>query len=238
MRIRLGDLRRLIREALVDGEDLAASVSEYNADGTVRKAVVYDAGRLLSFDVGDAGVDWDGVLKGVGVGFIQLVRAEEMGYGPCRGGWMVQYSFGPRRGDLIYSLGFGLASPDPVIADRKVVSRKAQGRWKKMVGSHSGEPLDNIRAHGNDEILFPHPNHTEDPEDDCECYEDEEKDFLNYARYGKSEDVATLRRLSKRHDEVAEAMKVVDERMGWKKGFVGEIENYLLQRFSEESELY
>ena len=95
MRIKLKKLRRIIRESLVD-KDWAAVLTKNETNK--KEVTVYDAGKLVAALSSPSltPADWDDVFSSAGLGFIQIVSSESKEHGPCRGAWVVRYSYGPR----------------------------------------------------------------------------------------------------------------------------------------------
>ena len=102
MKIRLGDLRRLIREAL-GGEDLAvymwnsSYMTRVGSSSSSVKLVLYSPSELL-------GLDWENTFeipKDVLKGYAAFGQPEN----PCHGAWEVSSIAGVGYGKLLYGIG-------------------------------------------------------------------------------------------------------------------------------------
>ena len=209
MRIRLGQLRRLIRESLETSgtsgapkEDLAA----FRAVGRPSsiKLVIYDAAALTSPQAelklaSGSKVFQDFVRTTArGIVWIHDPNYGMLKRGPCRGAWEVITSYYPGKGELLYKLAFALSPTGLLMSDRAEVSRGAQSRWRKISDTHSGLPLDDMEHPPG------HDNHTDDPEDDCVVLSGDGMKYLNYAYKADGTEGALLKTLEDRHAEVLE----------------------------------
>ena len=187
MRIRLGELRRIIREALHTSGGLAAAVRAYNVQATV---VVYSADDLLSalrtepFDMGS-------VVRG----YIQISKPDKK----CNGAWEVTSAWGPGIGKTIYGLGFALSPTGILMPDRLGVLPPAVGGWKKQ-SNRNMKALDNHKHPPDGTDPFHDEHHTEDPSDDCRMNKDG-IDFLNYSYEAQGWEAGVLDSMVTRHEE-------------------------------------
>ncbi|NBW12293.1 MAG: hypothetical protein EBR82_30105 [Caulobacteraceae bacterium] len=198
MRLRLGQLRRLIRESL-EVSSLAA-FRPHSGPGSAR-IVVYDVDLILR-----AGAAWEmegpaafgRLLRGGARGYIWIRDPNQMSekHGPCRGAWEVVTSYFPGGGDLLYKLAFAIAPNGLLVSDRKEVSPRAGERWRKISKTHSGLPLDD-KTHPPG-----HENHTEDPGDDCVCWAEDGMEHLNVAYAADGTEATLLKTLEDRHAAV------------------------------------
>ena len=189
MRIRLGELRRIIREASEVGKDLAALVDE-TSNGF--KATVYDPVRLEDLVLDSPGILSDGpsALKGCIVGRVQVVEPEA----PCWGAMKVASIAGP--GKLMYGLAYALSPSGLLISDRDPASMTAQSisAWRSMAAKsgRGRKKLDNIAD-----------PQTPEPEDDCDIRPEE---FLNYAYESEGWEGETLRSLRAEHERLVKRL--------------------------------
>lgn len=201
MRIRLGELRRVIRESLHDGppdvEDLAAYVSD--GESGSRVVTIYDVGKLLGGAVAeeDSGTV---AAKKVVVGYVVVVPSRH----PCNGAWEVKYSAGPGYGKLVYGVGYAATPNNMLIPDREHVSPDAYRGWKTQQEKPGVEkaPLDYYKS-----------PRTPDPNDDCEVHfrfdtdcGDRSAEPLNYSYVGPSWGKRVLSELEDMHREVMRKM--------------------------------
>ena len=145
MKIRLGELRRLIREAL-EGEELALYIWRYPSHV---KVVLYSPSELL-------GLDWENTFeipKSVVKGYAAFRQTDN----PCNDAWEVSSIAGIGFGKLLYGLGYALVPGGRLMPDRHFSSRRAKDAWTKSAGKMKGLPLDDVNS----------PK-TKDPNDDCE----------------------------------------------------------------------
>jgi hypothetical protein len=150
MKIRLGELRRLIREAL-GGEELA--LYEWYPKAGFIKVALYSPAELLALDWNDRQELPKDILKG----YAAFHKPDE----PCNDAWEVTSIAGIGYGKLLYGLGYSLVPSGRLMPDRMYSSKRAKGAWGKQVGKLNGLPLDDIHA-PKDKQLTP-----DDPSDDC-----------------------------------------------------------------------
>lgn len=176
MKIRLGDLRRLIREAL-GGEDLAvymwnsSYMTRIGGSSSSVKLVLYSPSELL-------GLDWKNtfdrpklgskegtrVRRVVGRGEpLEIPKSVLKGYAaygqpenPCNGAWEVSSIAGVGYGKLLYGIGYYLSPRGRIMPDRYYSSKRARDAWTKAAPAMKGYPLDDIE----------NPK-TPEKEDDC-----------------------------------------------------------------------
>jgi len=144
MKIRMGELRKLIREA-VGGERLALYTRRRSSS---IKVVLYSPADLLALDWGKKFKLPTEVLRG----FASFHKAED----PCNGAWEVEAIAGIGYGKILYGLGYALVPGGRLMPDRNFTSKRAKGAWMKSLGKVRGFPLDDV----NDP-------QTKDPNDDC-----------------------------------------------------------------------
>lgn len=187
MRIRLGDLRRIIREAAAVGKDLAVLVDE-TSNGF--KATVYDPVVLEDLALDSPKVFSDGptALKACIVGRVQVVKPEE----PCWNAMKIASIAGP--GKLMYGLAYALSPSGLLISDRESMTAPAISAWRNMSakGGRGRKKLDNIAAPA-----------TPEREDDCAMRPEE---FLNYAYESEGWEGETLRTLQDEHERLVKRL--------------------------------
>jgi hypothetical protein len=204
MKIRLGDLRKIIREALGEQgaqDNLAAWVD----DGELKKtAVIYSPSALIDFSKTIDGVAQPKSLAGELVdndivkGYIAIRQPDEST--PCNGAWEVIFSVGPRLGEVVYGVGFALSPSGILMPDRRSVSQKARRRWEKEGGRRVMKPLDNFEHPPvNPERNNLHDRHhtPDDASDDCRI-NPQGFDILNHSYQsdgGEKSMLADMRRL-------------------------------------------
>jgi hypothetical protein len=167
--MRLGELRRIIRESIGDG-DLGVVVEE--GPGT-KLAVLYSTSSLLKVidSVSDDDFqEFSDVASafsshGVVVGFIKIRQLDA----PCHGAWEVVNSWGPGRGKDVYGVGYAMSPSGRLVSSRSSVSRAARGDrdrggWAKASRSRMSFVLDDLYAEPQDKLT------PDDPDDDCELY--------------------------------------------------------------------
>ena len=193
MKIRLGELRRIIREA-IDGSDvLAAAVRAHEDQASV---VVYSADDLLStielkpIDLSDAFYN-----NNVPRGYIRITEPDK----PCNGAWEVTSAWGPGIGKTIYGLGFALSPTGILMPDRLGVLPPAVAGWKKQSG-RTMMALDNHKHPPAGTDPFHDAHHTADPNDDCRMNKDG-IDFLNYSYEAQGGEKGMLDSMVARHEE-------------------------------------
>lgn len=193
MKIRLGDLRRIIREALGASGGLAAAVRAYNVQASV---AVYSTVDLLStielkpIDLSDAFYN-----NNVSRGYIRITRPDK----PCNGAWEVTSAWGPGIGKTVYGLGFALSPTGLLMPDRLGVLPPAVAGWKKQSG-RTMMALDNHKHPPAGTDPFHDAHHTADPNDDCRMNKDG-IDFLNYSYAAQGWEKGMLDSMVARHEE-------------------------------------
>jgi hypothetical protein len=217
----------LLRESSGFGEDLAVVV---RSAGSLKQAIIYDADVLFSkIDGLEKLSQGDGMTPVIRAhladtfvkGFIEVGPPRGMGHrsaGPCNGAWMVYRSAGPGYGKIVYGVGFALSPSGRLIPDRLDVSDSAKAGWdKQFTGGRGRLPLDDIDAHRDGGTIRPHPNHTDDPSDDCMVfkdlsYEDDGASYdndqqLNYSYDAVGWEVAELEKMSQKHQDLMSQLK-------------------------------
>lgn len=185
MKIKLGELRRIIREAAGIGQDLAVVVSQ-TANGS--KATVYDPVKLedLMLDSPEVLSAGPTALKDCIVGRVQVSVPEA----PCWGAMKIASIAGP--GKLMYGLAYALSPTGLLISEREpgAMTSLSISAWRKMSakGSRGRKKLDNI----NDPV-------TPETEDDCDLRPEE---FLNYAYESEGWENETLSSLQAEHERL------------------------------------
>jgi len=171
MKIRLGDLRRLIRESL-ETVDLAAVKNVRGGEATI---TLYRPSALRS--VMESTVDLPpsrghrlrGLIdEGGVVGHLKV-------FGPvveCGGAWELSEIWGPGYGQLLANLAFAISNK--IVIDRGVVLSPGLTLWKKVTAAMTSEPLPSG------------------------CETDHTEDVLNRV-YSSSGDPAALDELTSRH---------------------------------------
>jgi len=144
MKIRMGELRRLIREAF-GGERLALYVWRFSS---YIKVVLYSPADLLALDWSERSELPTEVLRG----YASFHETDD----PCNGAWEVSSIAGIGYGKILYGLGYALVPGGRLMPDREYSSKRAQGAWRKSTGKLRGFPLDDVED-----------PQTEDPNDDC-----------------------------------------------------------------------
>lgn len=157
MKIRLGDLRSLIREALEPNRLALYTYPEDSRGRRVIKVVLYSPAEILSdvekFKKESFLYDQDdtGIVKG-------YARFQEPEH-PCNGAWEVTSIAGPGLGKILYGLGYSLTPNGRLMPDRHYTTNAGKQAWSRASWSRlSGIPLD-------DEIGSLTPDN---PDDDCE----------------------------------------------------------------------
>lgn len=158
MKIRLGDLRQLIREAL---ESSSLSLYVYDEAGhtgaPVKKVILYSPDEifadLTTFMKKSFLLDEDptGIVKG----YARFQQPEN----PCNGAWEVTSIAGRGLGKILYGLGYSLTPNHRLMPDRHYTSGEAKKAWQSAASKGlRGIPLDNLSG-----TLTP-----DNEEDDCE----------------------------------------------------------------------
>jgi len=188
MKIRLGELRRLIREAL-RGEDLALYVWRHPS---YIKLVLYSPAELLALDWNDRFELPKDVIKG----YASFHQTDN----PCNDAWEVSSVAGIGYGKVLYGLGYALVPSGRLMPDRGYSSKRARDAWTKSAGKMKSFPLDNV---WNPQTL--------DPSDDCELQVPGvkgEPSVLDYAYEGPKVDPGPMVMIHKR--SVEELMEILN----------------------------
>lgn len=206
MKIRLGDLRRIIREALDDPKGLASrsrDLAAYVIDESSfdkKTAVIYYPDRLKEFLENRAvvadkrGLADEVVNEDIVRGYIVIAKPASKRT-PCNGAWEVKFSVGP--GAIVYGVGYALSPSGILMPDRRSVSRRAVDGWLKQSG-RANKTLDDVDAH--DGSKRDHPNHTDDTSDDCRM-NDQGIDDLNRSYEIIAGEKEMLKSMMERHNE-------------------------------------
>ena len=191
MKIRLGDLRRIIREA-ADGaslntDELAAMLIEEDSGARVvvyHPVPVENMMRKLPGDVITLSPDLMGKLKSYVVGWVKVVKPTD----PCWDAMMIASIAGP--GKLMYGIGYALSPSSLLISDRDSMTNVAVSAWRNMStkGTRGKKKLDDVDA----------PS-TPEPVDDCKVLKD---DFLNYAYEAQGWEMSVLETMNDNHEAV------------------------------------
>lgn len=174
MRIRLGELRKIIREAIGGSDGLAAAVRAYE-----------DTAAAVVYSVDDLAVR----------GYIRITRPDR----PCNGAWEVTSAWGPGIGKTVYGLGFALSPTGLLMPDRLGVLPPAVAGWEKQ-SNRKMKALDNHKHPPTGADPFHDEHHTEDPSDDCRMNKDG-IDFLNYTYEAQGWEAGMLNSMVTRHEE-------------------------------------
>jgi len=188
MKIRLGELRKIIREAVGVGEGLAALVTE---DLGGFKATVYYSVpvekmfRKSSGDVIHQSPELMAKLVANVVGRVQVIEPME----PCWDAMMVASIAGP--GKLMYGVAYALSPSGLLISDRDSMTSQAVAAWRNMAakGTRGKKKLDDINP----------PHETPEPEDDCVL---RPEGFLNYAYEAEGWEMGTLETMRDEHESL------------------------------------
>lgn len=191
MKIKLGELRRIIREAAgvenLNTDELAAMLTE---DAGGARVVVYhpipieNMMRKSPGDVFDRSPDLMEKLKSYVVGWVQVVDPGP----PCWDAKMIASIAGP--GKLMYGLAYALSPSGLLISDRESMTPVAISAWRNMSskGSHHKKKLDNVSEPA-----------TPEPDDDCILRPEE---FLNYAYEAQGWEMGALETMNDNHEAV------------------------------------
>jgi hypothetical protein len=220
MKIRLGELRKIIREALSRSPeaDLAVIVRESTALNFVG-AVVYSAPALIDVVRANAALppeeqaeSVDDLVSafmdaGVVVGYVKLNKPAE----PCNDAWKVIGSWGPGMGAVVYDLALALSPTGRLMSDRFSVSPGARSRWEKISAARGDAailPLD-------DEYAPPAKQLTPDEEgDDCELRVPIKRGgpdpLLDRAYVATGDEIAKKEAMVARHEEVMAEVMMID----------------------------
>ena len=117
MKIRLGELRRIIREVVGGGEELAAAVMTSGGGGAV---VVYKPDVLAAALRGGESPE-DAV-----VGHVRLIDMTAY----C-GAWEISEMWGPGYGDMLIDVAFTMSPGGKLVMDRRSVSVAAEKLWSR-----------------------------------------------------------------------------------------------------------
>lgn len=191
MKIRLGDLRRIIRETAgslqLNTDELAAMLAE---DERGARVVVYhpipieNMMRKFPGDVVDRSPELTAKVKKYVVGWVQVMKPED----PCWNAMMIASIAGP--GKLMYGIGYALSPSGLLISDRDSMTSVAVSAWRNMSakGTRGKKKLDDVNA----------PS-TPEPVDDCKVLKD---DFLNYAYEAQGWEMGALEAMHDNHEAV------------------------------------
>ena len=187
MRIRLGELRRIIRESIDVGKDLAVAVEEAprGFKATVYDPVVFEG---LVLDSPDVLIAPPGALKNCVIGRVQVIKPLD----PCWDAMSVASIAGP--GKLMYGVAYALSPTGLLISDRDSMTDDAVSAWRRMAvkSTRNRKKLDDIFA-----------PQTPEPEDDCTLLADE---FLNYAYESEGWEMETFNSLKSEHERLVKRL--------------------------------
>ena len=188
MKIRLGDLRRIIREAVGEGEGLAAYVTEEHGGF---KATVYNSAaveNLLRKSLGYIDDETMAKLKRYTVGRVQVLKPMD----PCWDAMMIASIAGP--GKLMYGVAYALSPSGLLISDRDSMTSDALSAWKRMAAKadRGKKELDDVNEPA-----------TPDPYDDCELRPEE---FLNHAYEAQGWEKVELRSMQEEHERLMKTL--------------------------------
>ena len=191
------------------------------------KTNVFAGNVMASLDTeagkgGDTQIIADATEKSI-VGMITLDAPSA----PCADALEVKYVFTTGGyGQMLYDIAMQLSPSGKIISDRKATSDKALNNvYAKLHARNDVKkiPLDDIEAHDGSSVKYDHPNHTDDPSDDCEVWQSKrpERKILDYAYMGSGgTDLSTLRQ------NHVEAMKTVNRYVqkyyGWSPSFASD----------------
>lgn len=190
MKIRLSELRRLIRE-VVGGDDLALLVRRPNAKKIMVclysvKAVEENLDAVASLVEG--GMD-GGEVSGVIVGVAGYSKPDL----PCHGAWGVSSIAGVGYGRILYGLGYNLTPNGRLMPDRFDNTPMAVAAWKKAAGKLTKIPFED--------------------EEDCELIRSIRRGgpdpLLDAAYEGGGLDPSEISRMEAKHKEVVELLRTV-----------------------------
>ena len=178
MRIRLGDLRQIIREAIGASDDLATIVRSMS--DTVITGVVYSVPTLFDVVREHAALPVESQAEtvddlvalfrrsGIVVGYIKIGKPSE----PCSDAWKVIGSWGPMMGEVVYDLALALSPTGRLVSDRVSVSGRARTRWEKLRTSRGAMTGGGLSLALDDEYAPSESQLTpDDPNDDCRLYQ-------------------------------------------------------------------
>lgn len=142
MKIRLGELRRIIREAISGPDDLAVVVK----NGV---AVVYRPEALKSALLGATGVETpvsnprvEALISNDAIaGYVKVLEPAE----DCGGAWELGEMWGPGYGDLLMDIAFALSPAGKLVPDRRKVSVAAAKMLSRTTG-RAGVELEELPA--------------------------------------------------------------------------------------------
>ena len=118
MKIRLGELRRVIHEAMGADDDLAAAVMISTGGGVV---VVYKPDVLVSA-IRDGSFPASAM-----VGYVRLINMTKY----C-GAWELSEMWGPGYGDMLTDIAFAISPSGRLVPDRMEVSTPAEKKWIRI----------------------------------------------------------------------------------------------------------
>ena len=197
-------IRQVLSENVLGPQELAVIHKSYS---NFAEAVIYDPSALLHilYDVLESSSGDDKILgtlaqrlvdEDISKGFVEIGEPPQDD-GRCNDAWEVSISAGPRYGNVLYKVAFGLAQQNgkDLTSDRGGSSPKAQTRWEKESAGRDKHPFDDITD----------PK-TPPPEDDCKL---QSNPTLNFSYGAGSGDMSMFEELQKNHSKFLEE---VDER--------------------------
>jgi hypothetical protein len=202
----------LLENSDFDLNDLAA-IQSFDRDGVI-SVIVYSISNVRSkinllkellrgyFDDNSRERNFfvDEIIKGV------IAIVEEDPYsGNCRGAWSITRIAHNRKSpgfgiNILYPIAFALTPTGMIMPDRGIVKPGAANAWKKMYSFKKSYPLDDKGQHDqHNNSLSDHPNHTEDPSDDCITTHSAE--YLNSAYEADGTEKMILSQLLSNHQQ-------------------------------------
>ncbi len=157
MKIRLGDLRKIIREALesVGAEELAAVKRQRGDHITVvlyrpavlRSALLSTADQVVTPSKNPL---TEAMKSGGTVGLVTVFRPRV----DCGGAWELGEIWGPRYGRLLVDIAFGLSPSRKIVIDRTTVLEPGRDLWNRVTVGMKSEPLPlGCTTQHDDEVL-------------------------------------------------------------------------------------
>lgn len=187
--------RLLVESELPDIADLCV-FRHVNMDNLLY-AIVVSKNKLLEAVNSGKWADRRVMANDVIVAMIAIKKPEN----PCANAWEVKLAAGPGYGKLLYGLAYAMSPTGRLMSDREEISEPAKGAWKKAFNSErSRQTFDDVDAHGPmGKILYSHPNHTADANDDCKVWQDE---YLDAAYEAVGWEKSVLKTLEMSGDEI------------------------------------
>jgi hypothetical protein len=182
-------LRSYVRRVILEG----ASDSPYSrlavivrSEGDIT-AYVYDPEHIVTLRRGAKEVDIGVAAQDSVRGYVVIDKPPRGGPNlsilPCAEAWQIKASWARNKGDgrMIYGLAAALSPTQKIMPDRGSVSPAARAGWASAASKgFPSQPLDAVEHRETEEpyhdragrSIVPHPNHTDDPSDDCWVHHD------------------------------------------------------------------